>query len=248
MRKPLSLLALLFVLFSATCFAQKAAKQPPNYTALKHLFEKQSGVNRYDSLLSRFRVADTSLSIGEYRLLYYGYFFRPDFSEDDGGAAMDSIRALYNRDSLSTGDWRGVAHYARLAIDTAPYSLRAHRALINAHRVLGDSMLYRQYEVRRDGILDAILSTGDGRSDSTAFHVISVSHEYDLLGLFGFQSKGQSLTANLCDYVKLEENKYGLAGLYFDVSQLFEVRQRTWFGKDGPTFPNSPDKKGKSKR
>lgn len=246
MLKPLLVLAT-FLLTCATAHAQKE-KTPPEYKTIQRLTEERGSPHSYDVLFARFRAVDTTLTLAEYRLLYYGFFFRPEFSEDDGGTAMDSIRALYNRDTLTREDWQTVASFAKLAVDSAPYSLRAHKALFNAHRMLGDSQKFRHCMARRDGILDAIMSTGDGRTDSTAFHVASVGHEYDILGLFGLQSTRQSLTPTLCDYLELEENKYDLKGLYFDVSQLFELRQRTWFGGEGLKPPKASGGKKKQKR
>lgn len=242
------LIALLALACSTVAFAQKSKKEPPNYKAIKRLTEERGSAQSYDSLFTRFLASDTLLTTAEYRLLYYGYFFRPEFNEGDGGTAMDSVRSLYRRDTLMPQDWKTLASYAALAIDSAPYDLGAHKAIVTAYRMLGDSQRYQVYKTRRNGILDAIFSTGDGRSDTTAFHVASVGHEYDILRLLGLSSKGQSLTANLCDYLELRENEYDLDGLYFDVSQLFEVRQRTWLGKDGPTRPKTSSKKKKGKK
>jgi len=68
-----------------------------------------------------------------------------------------------------------------------------------------------------------ILSSGDGRTEESAFHVISVSHEYDILQVLGFEFGGQqSLTTKDCDYLAVKENEYDIKGFYFNVQMLLE--------------------------
>lgn len=57
-------------------------------------------------------------------------------------------------------------------------------------------------------------------------HVIAVSHEYIFLKMFGFVGVEQSFLPELsCDYIEVEENEYGVEGLYFNISQLQERNQ-----------------------
>ncbi len=78
-------------------------------------------------------------------------------------------------------------------------------------------------EVRRR-LKVAIISTGDGRSAQTAFSVIYVQDEYELLEVLGFEFDGnQHLLEGGFDMLELKVNPAGIDALFFDVSRLLEV-------------------------
>ena len=67
-------------------------------------------------------------------------------------------------------------------------------------------------------IVDVLLSSGDGLTKKTAFYVIYVSHEYDLLKVLGFDYGGEQTLTEHYDYLLLGDNSKNIKGLYFDVS------------------------------
>lgn len=78
-----------------------------------------------------------------------------------------------------------------------------------------------------NNIIDTIISTGDGLTCESAFHVITTSDEYILLSVFEVESQGQSLIGS-CDYLQFEKGKFKIDGLYFNVSKLFESMMRKY--------------------
>jgi len=87
---------------------------------------------------------------------------------------------------------------------------------------MGDEDMARKIGIRYRGILAAIFSTGDGRTLKSAFHVISVSHEYNILRMFDFQMSSQSLIGD-CDYLSFVKDSRDIEGLYFNVGQLLKA-------------------------
>lgn len=87
-------------------------------------------------------------------------------------------------------------------------------------------------------VLNAISSCGSGQSPEDAFYVISISHEYTILSLLGFQLKSQSLSGG-CDVMELQENDYDIEKLYFNVSKILE--------KESELFGGGPKKSKKEK-
>jgi len=76
--------------------------------------------------------------------------------------------------------------------------------------------------------VQVILASGDGMSETTAFHVLNVSHEYDILNILGYEFSGnQKLTEGKCDYLSLKDNNDQVHGLYFDVKQIFKGYERS---------------------
>jgi len=70
------------------------------------------------------------------------------------------------------------------------------------------------------GLLNAILTSGDGLKCETGFHVITVTDEYVLLNRFQMETKAQSHNGK-CDYQEFEKGKYKIPGFYFDISRFY---------------------------
>lgn len=84
-----------------------------------------------------------------------------------------------------------------------------------------DSIRYRNMYF---GLLASIVNSGDGKSPTTAFKVISVDEEYAILNYMGAKLKRQSLQG-MCDVMEvLIDGK--LTTIYFDVSIHLEAMQR----------------------
>ncbi len=95
--------------------------------------------------------------------------------------------------------------------------------LFGAYDHLGKREMFQKRLTQIKIILDAILSSGDGRSKKTAIYVIKVNHEYFVLNILGFEyGDGQMLLDNKFDYLTVNKNDQGIDGLYFDISISLE--------------------------
>jgi hypothetical protein len=74
-------------------------------------------------------------------------------------------------------------------------------------------------KAQTDIIIDAMLSSGDGTSPENSIHVIDIANEYELVGILGFETKGEEyLISNKYNYLVIDKNSYNLPGLFFDVN------------------------------
>lgn len=67
-------------------------------------------------------------------------------------------------------------------------------------------------------LTDAILSSGDGLTEESAFYVINIPQEYDILNMIGFEFGGSQSLIKTNDYLTVKENPANIKGLYFDIS------------------------------
>ncbi len=156
----------------------------------------------------------------EKRHLYYGYAFQDKYSPYNLSMYSDSIRPYLQKDTLTEADCGEVIRLSKLLLDENPFDLRALNYLAYCYGRLNDPVSEFQYGNRITLVLDAIMSSGDGLTEETAFSVIFVSHEYDLLNALDFTFGGQqSLTKNGYDYLALEPNRFGIEGFYFEISR-----------------------------
>ena len=170
----------------------------------------------YPKLLGRFNRFDTSLTLNDYRLLYYGYVFQKEYfgyadqkqkeisnliadkKFNEAFKLCDSILAKIPI-SLTANYLKGLAIYLNNKEDTA----------------------YVQFKNRYRGLRDAILSTGNGLKCESAFKTIFISDEYDIMYKY-FEIDGyktQSLVYP-CDKFEIKPSKYFKANLiYFETSE-----------------------------
>jgi hypothetical protein len=71
------------------------------------------------------------------------------------------------------------------------------------------------------GLIAAITSSGDGKTEKTAMVIACVSDEYKVMSSLQVQATKQTLTNTPCDKMTLAPNSAGLTELYFNVSKPF---------------------------
>lgn len=192
--------------------------EKPDYEEIeKRISDKHSDMY-YPKLFARYLKSDT-FSLEETRHLYYGHVFQPDYDPYDFGTSnfKDSIHALFDKPSMNSADCRKMILYADSLLQKNPFFVRGMTIKMQMYEQLQDSVSIGKVMARISVIFDAILSSGDGISPETAFHVIITENEYEIVNLMGFTSEGQSLIGT-CDYLHLKENPAQLEGLYFDVT------------------------------
>lgn len=172
----------------------------------------------YPHLLSRFKAGD-SLSLLEKRMLYFGFSAQHSYSPYGGSRFSDSIRSILKQEMLFEPDYIRLLAFGDSVLATDPLNLSTLNYYAHAAKQLRRPELFVAAAKKMHAIVDAIESTGDGRSIERAYWVTNVPDEYFLISVHGYEFGGsQSLVDGPCDYVALSENSDGIKGLYFNVS------------------------------
>jgi len=207
-------------------FGQDDAFQKPDYQKIQSVTGKQSSEYYYPQLFERYRQHDTTLNHKDYRMLYYGYLFHPEYSPDTRSEYRDSLKSIYDQQKLNAKDFRKIIEYEKQILELHPFSMRDLNTLAYCYSQTGKQEKSRKVDYKLNLIIETILSSGDGLEEESAWHVINVSHEYDLLDVLGMQvDNEQHLRKEGYDYLKIEDNKYGISGFYFNVGKLLETSQ-----------------------
>ena len=173
--------------------------------------------------MKRYNDGDTTISEEAFSKLYFGYLFDPGYSVFDRSAYNDSISAILKLDTVRTDDYKRMIRYENAVLGQNPFNIRDLNRLANAYYYTGDTLNMLKTGFKLQMIAETILATGDGMSEETGWHVISIGHEYGLLHFLGFRFGGkQSLTDGGCDYLTIGENEHDIKGFYFDVKQILE--------------------------
>lgn len=206
---------------SGFIYAQQEEHKKPDYDIIKKNIENKDSDFYYDKLLKRLQENDTLLTHDEYLHLYYGATLQKDYQPYGYSPYDKELRTYYNKENLDQKDYQPFIELANKSLKEYPLDLRLIHFLSYVHYLNGDEIMDKKVSANFQGLMRAILSTGDGLTCETGIHVLWVNHEYIILNLFDLESRGQSLVGN-CDYLRFEKDKYKIPGMYFNVSKLFE--------------------------
>lgn len=217
------ILSAILIFLSCTTIAQKASFASPDYKKIGKAISRADSPTFYPKLMERFQVHDTTLSPAEYHLLYYGYSLQPEYAPYAQQPFADSLMTIIRKDIISPAQYDLVLKYGYAILEKSPFDMRYLDPMIYVLQMQGNKEMAEKLEFKLGRIIETIFTSGDGLTEKTAFHVISVSHEYDLLRALGFGFGGeQSLTNGQCDFLKVEANEYEITGMYFNVSVLLK--------------------------
>ena len=175
---------------------------------------------------NRFEENDTLLTRQDHAMLYYGYSFTPAYK-----GSMDDFQDF--RKLIKEEKYEDAYNIGKELLKKNPVSLQL---LYNMYGIAGllqkDIREIKHYSKRYAALLTMIALTGDGTSEETAFKVICVNDEYQLLNmLFKMENmKGQSLV-NKCDLIEFDKCQYYEGNqMYFDISRSLDYMSEL-FGK-----------------
>jgi len=203
---------------SMSSFAQDDEFEKPNYKKIEKAIKKKKSDLHYPRLMERFLNSDWSMSLEERRHLYYGFIYEPNYSPYGNSDYVDSIKPLLQMEDHDTTQLMEILRLADSIMSDKPFDLDAINYKLYALDELGREAAFEKCIHQFRIIVDAIMSSGNGLEDKTAFYVIYISHEYDILNILDFSFGGQQSLIGTNDYLKVAENEQKIEGLYFDVS------------------------------
>src|SRR6186713_2389434 len=162
------ILLLLSFVFSCTAFAQTSV----NMTAVK----AATADGKYAKLLERFNAFDTTLTIDDHRLLYYGAVYQPGYS------AVPELKQKEINAAITKRDFTNVIALCNEVLKKYPISLTANfakgLALVSAN---ANDTVYGNYMNRYASLLRTIASSGNGKTCKTGFKIIFIADEYEMI-------------------------------------------------------------------
>lgn len=196
--------------------AQHPSANPPDLKKIGKSIANERSASYYPKLMIRYQLNDTTLSLQDYRLLYYGYVFQPEFMSKSNTLLIDSLTRLMSTDSTSHPDYYEIAKVSARLHQLKPFDMKYLDPLSFALRLTNENELAAKVEFKLGRLVETIYNTGDGMSEQTPFYVISRAHEMDMLRALGFSLAGSApITSGDIDYIKVKANDFGILGLFF---------------------------------
>lgn len=165
---------LLFILFSVFGFSQKSKI---DFKAIEKSLKGSDSPYNYDKLLFKYKGYPKSLDSIEAQYLYYGRSFRED-KINTSDEAFKSLAEAFKQNNFEECIKQGKAMY-----DKDPTNLDILLILLRAYDSLKDGNNFMHHLSQFRALADGIKSSGDGKSEKTAYLVNSVGDEYILLNI-----------------------------------------------------------------
>lgn len=206
-------------------WSQIAEYKKPDYEMMrKQVFDSNSPYF-YPNLFDRYQNGDTSLAVEDFRYLYYGYTLQSVYVPYKESEYSGKMLFYMKKGALSSAELDEFIKLAELNLKDLPFDIRTLNILAYSYSQKGDSLMYSITKFKKDMVIKAILSSGNGSSEQLAFHVIDVAHEYDIINELGLRFAGNSELSNpMCDYLIVQSNEKNIRGLYFDIGRILRVR------------------------
>lgn len=231
--------ALLFILLLCVCEASFAQSNyiPVNRDYIEKKVKDSSSPFFYEILLKRYLAFDSTLNLEDYRFLYYGFPFQPGYSPYASFMNSELNDLLKNKENAKA------LALANEVYQQQPVSPRSLYNKLVALQISGSSdSSMRQVQRQYVNIIDAIVSSGDGKSCASAFKTIYVPDQYEVMANYlNINNKGRILEG-VCDKFSVNPNQmFDQNFLYFDTSET--LRGLSEMLKEG-----TQEKKGKKKK
>jgi hypothetical protein len=186
-----------------------------NFDEVKAAIEKP-GATRYETLIERAAKLDTTLTATDHKLLYYGQVFQAGYKPYGEGMALQAARKILQEGKTDEAISLTDAH-----LKSHPVSMEAIYLKLMILFKQDKKPEMRPYMTLLNGLIKAIVQSGDGKTAETAMVVASITDEYTVMSSLGVRASQQSLINGKypCDKMTLQANNAGLTELFFNVSK-----------------------------
>lgn len=149
----------------------------------------------------------------------YSYFLA---EQKDNALTVDNSLEKKLGEAFSSENWEEVIKVADSILDHNFTRTRAHVLKSFAYRKLGIESELNTWML--GGLIESIVSSGDGKSFETAFHVFRVEEEYDLLKYLQLFPVSQSLVehnGDMFDCIECKNSNDQKFEVYFKITEHF---------------------------
>ena len=177
----------------------------------------------YPRLMESFEQFDTSMTLEDYRYLYFGTMFQEDYNPYRRNAYADILTPLTHKTSHTRAELDTLVKYTGLALLDTPFDLNQINFLIYALRAKGKYNLADIWQYRLNHILKAIVSTGTGADTASAWYVIYPRDEASIVNMGkDVASLRPSFVEPYFDCIEVTDKHGKAQNFYFNISPVLE--------------------------
>lgn len=207
---------ILLLLFSILSFQTQAQEELKiDYKEIKQRIEDPKSKDFYPTLLKRYNEFDEKLTLEEYSLIYYGFAYQDNYLKNQlDEKKLSTLEQQEKYDELIS--------MCEKILKLNPVSLKANDLMAySLYKTDKSETEWKKYQNRYRTLRKVITYSGDGLSCETAFKVIFVSDEYNMLyTYFDIEKVHKQTLVGLCDKFEITPSKYFQSNqVFFDISR-----------------------------
>ena len=219
-----------------------AAKTPVEADILDRITDQRSPYY-YTGLWMRYTNGDRTLTDDDYHYLYYGYAYQEAYKPFATNPDMEQMLVLasgIDPDKTDRETLEALLRTARAAWERDPFSPKILNMLTFVHQALGDKEQAELWAARMNGVVRAIIGSGDGLTQHTPRHILWFDHANDVMAAEGFAHGKARVVSRTVEVMPLLSppviDGKKRKGIYFDFSRIYRnkpegytyKRDRTW--------------------
>lgn len=197
----------------------------------------------YTNLMMRYNTGDTTLTDDDYHYLYYGYAYQETYKPMESNPDMDRLLMIASRidpDKPNREDLEAMLSVGADALKRDPFSPKILNLMAFASGALGDKKQEKVYYSHMNGVMRAILASGDGLTQKSPRHILMFDHALDVLTAEELSFGKSRIISRTVEFVPLQTphtvDGKKRKGYYFDFGRVYwnkpegytYKRDRTW--------------------
>lgn len=192
----------------------------------------------YPTIYAKYITGDTTLTLVDYRMLYYGYSYQEPYNPL-AEKPLNDIVIQYQTEVFNTNSHEELmllVEKTKKALVNDPFNLKMLNILTYAYSRMKDEYNVIINSRRMNGVIEAILSSGSGVDRDSAWSVIYRDDIVDLSSVLGGLLKGRMYITTNVEYFHLNDKIEDVKGFYFDLSPILRMAKVTETGFRGFEF------------
>ena len=223
----IGLVSVLAVLSGFASGGRAYAQEPPVNDSIMYGIIDSKSPYYYPALMMRYKEGDTTLTLEDYRHLYYGYAWQSGYKPFETPPAKDQLMMMFGENmDIYAQDPAKILACCLEIMETEPFNPSTVNMMTYAYGQLGDTINERASARRLEMIVETIKSTGTGLKENSAWHVLYFPHATELMAFMDLQYKRPEIVSRTVEYIEILLPKERTKGYYFDYGRIY------WFVPD----------------
>ena len=211
----------IILLFSSIQILNAQKISNVDYDDIKIKTQNPASPYFYTKILDRYKKNDTTLTQTDYYYLYFGFTFNSNYDPNND----EAVNALVLSEVEKLNSSKALKNALQL-YEKDPVNLKLLLYITLCYSNLSDLKLKKIFTDKYAKLIKAIYNSGDGKTVETAYVVIRVNDEYQLLQVLKLSVKSHALV-NTTDVLTIDKKGQKGVGkkittLYFNVNKVFD--------------------------
>lgn len=196
--------------------------EKPNFKKIRKQIKKKKSDYYYLDLMKKFKRGDLKMTLKEKQYTYFGFAFQKEYQPYGASKEKKKLNKILSKNKISTAELTNILKLSNTYLKKNPFDIQIYQIQIYAYKRLR----YKKEVERKLNqirlIKEMVLSTGDGLTKKSAFHLLYVSHQKIILNALNLIQKGKHVSQKTLEYVYVKPNKNNIKRIYFNLTLCYK--------------------------